>query len=89
MNEDEIPIGPLVSTIVTVLAATLVLSIGGLVLLGLAGGDPAVRGTLTHIAETVIGVFVGIAAGQLAGARSAPSNGPRHGDSELLARPPR
>ena len=84
MNEDEVPVGSLVSTIVTVLAATLVLSIGGLVLLGLAGGDPAVRGTLTHIAETVIGVFVGIAAGQLAGARPAPASGSQPGGSGFV-----
>ncbi len=65
MTGDEIPVGPLISTIVTVLAATLVLSLAGLVLLGLAGGDPAVRATLTHITETVLGVFIGIAAGRL------------------------
>lgn len=66
MNNDEVPIGQLISTIVAVLAVTLVLAIGGLVALGLAGGDAGVRETLTHIAETVLGVFVGIAAGRLA-----------------------
>jgi hypothetical protein len=66
MNPDEVPIGRLVSAIVTVLAVALVLSIGGLVALGLAGGDDGVQGTLTHITETVVGVFVGIAAGRLA-----------------------
>lgn len=64
-GEDQVRIGPLISTIVTVLAAALVLSLAGLVVLGLAGGDPAVRETLTHVAETVLGVFVGIAAGRL------------------------
>jgi hypothetical protein len=66
MSEDEVPVGPLVSTIVTVLAAALVLSLAGLVLLGLTGGDAAVRATLTHVVETVLGVFLGIAAGRLA-----------------------
>jgi hypothetical protein len=66
MNQDEVPIGPLVSRIVSVLAAVLVLSLLGLVALGLLGGDEAVRDTLTHVAEVVLGVFVGIAAGKLA-----------------------
>ena len=66
MTGDEVPIGRLVSTVVTVLAVALLLSVGGLVVLGLAGGDEGVRATLTHIAETVLGVFIGIAAGKLA-----------------------
>ena len=66
MTRDDIPIGPLVSRIVTVLAGTLVLSLTGIVALGLFHGDPAVQETLTHIIETVLGVFVGIAAGRLA-----------------------
>lgn len=66
MTDDEIPVGRLVSAIVTVLAAALVLSLAGLVLVGVTGGDPAVRDTLTHVAETVVGVFIGIAAGRLA-----------------------
>ncbi len=65
MNED-IPVGRLVSIIVAVLAATLLLALGGLVLLGATGGNPQVGVTLTHIIETVLGVFVGIAAGTLA-----------------------
>ncbi|MCE7929292.1 MAG: hypothetical protein HUU14_10590 [Dehalococcoidia bacterium] len=71
MSGEEVPIGRLVSVIVSVLAVALVLSVSGLVLLGLAGGDPGVRTTLTHITETVLGVFIGIAAGRLA---SPPSN---------------
>ncbi len=67
MTADEAPIGRMVSTIVSVLALTLVLAVAGLVVLGLFGGDPDVRGTLTHVIETVLGVFVGIAAGRLAG----------------------
>jgi hypothetical protein len=64
---DEVPVGRLVSIIVSVLAATLVLSLAGLVLLGVSGGDSAARDTLTHVIETVLGVFIGIAAGKLAG----------------------
>jgi hypothetical protein len=66
---EEIQIGPLIANIVTVLAAVLVLSLAGLVVIGLFHGDPNVRVTLTHIAETVLGVFVGIAAGRLASPR--------------------
>jgi hypothetical protein len=32
----------------------------------MVGGDAGVRAMLTHIAETVLGVFIGIAAGRLA-----------------------
>jgi hypothetical protein len=64
---EEVPVGRLVSVIVAVLAATLLLSLGGLVVLGAVGGDAGISTTLTHIIETVLGVFVGIAAGKLAG----------------------
>ena len=63
---DDPSVGPLISRIVTVLAVSLVLSLGGLVALGLFGGDPAVSTTLTHLIETLTGVFVGIAAARLA-----------------------
>ena len=63
---DDIPVGPLVSRIVSVLALVLVLSLVGLVALGIFDGDPSVRETLTHVSEIVLGVFVGIAAGHLA-----------------------
>jgi hypothetical protein len=66
MNQEEVPVGRLVATIVTVLAAALLLSLAGLVVLGLTGGDPGVRLTLTHVVEVLLGVFVGIAAGKLA-----------------------
>ena len=66
MNDDQVPVGRLISTIVSVLAGALLLSLAGLVLLGITSGDTAVRDTLTHVAETVLGVFVGIAAGRLA-----------------------
>lgn len=64
---EEVPVGRLVSMIVAVLAAALLLSLGGLVVLGAVGGDTGISTTLTHIIETVLGVFVGIAAGRLAG----------------------
>ncbi len=70
MSDDEVPVGPLVSTIVTVLAAALVLSLAGLVVLGVTGGEPTVGATLTHVVETVLGVFLGIAAGRLASQQS-------------------
>lgn len=63
---DDVPVGRLVSIIVTVLAAALLISLGGLVVLGAVGGDAGISTTLTHIIETVLGVFVGIAAGRLA-----------------------
>lgn len=66
MSGDEVPVGRLVGTIVTVLAVALLLSLSGLVVLRLVGGDPVARDTLTHVIETVIGVFIGIAAGRLA-----------------------
>lgn len=65
MSED-VPVGRLVSAIVAVLAAALLLSLAGLVVLGVVGGDAGISTTLTHIIETVLGVFVGIAAGRLA-----------------------
>jgi hypothetical protein len=63
---DQVPIGPLISRIVSALGIVLILALAGLVLLGLFGGDPAVGMTLTHVIETVVGVFIGIAAGRLA-----------------------
>ncbi|MFN8616958.1 MAG: hypothetical protein U0837_07650 [Dehalococcoidia bacterium] len=65
MSED-VPIGRLVSIIVSVLAAALLLALGGLVVVGVTGQDNAVSLTLTHVIETILGVFVGIAAGSLA-----------------------
>lgn len=58
--------GPIISRIVSVLAISLVVSIAGLIALGLAGGDPGVRLTLTHIIETLLGMFIGVAAARLA-----------------------
>jgi hypothetical protein len=58
--------GPVITRIVSVLAVSLVISIAGLIVLGLAGGDAGVRATLTHVIETLIGVFIGVAAARLA-----------------------
>ena len=58
--------GPVISRIVSVLAISLVVSITGLIAIGLAGGDPSVRVTLTHVIETLLGVFIGVAAARLA-----------------------
>ncbi len=63
---DEVEFGPLISRIVSALALILVLALAGLVALGLFGGDVAVANTLTHVIETIVGVFIGIAAGRLA-----------------------
>ncbi|MDZ7727507.1 MAG: hypothetical protein U5Q44_04535 [Dehalococcoidia bacterium] len=65
MSELE-PLAPTVQRIISVLALALLGSIAGLVVIGVAGGDPGVRATLTHITETLIGVFIGIAAARLA-----------------------
>ena len=65
MSED-VPVGRLISIIVSVLAAALLVSLGGLVVLGAVGAEPAVGMTLTHVIETILGVFIGIAAGRLA-----------------------
>ena len=65
MSED-VPIGRLLSLIIRVLAFALMASLVGLVTLGAIGGDPAASQTLTHVIETIIGVFIGIAAAKLA-----------------------
>lgn len=62
-----VPLGKGIGNVLTVLGLVLLLSLAGLIALGAVGGDAGVRGTLTHIAETVLGVFVGLAAGRLAG----------------------
>lgn len=63
---EEVPVGRLVSIIVSVLAIALLVALSGLVLIGAAGGDAQVVTTLTHVIETLLGVFIGIAAGRLA-----------------------
>lgn len=67
MSDEEVPVGRLISVIVTVLAAALLLALGGIVGLAVSGSsDSAATTTLTHVIETVMGVFIGIAAGKLA-----------------------
>ena len=66
MNPEKVPVSRVIANIISVLAVVLVLSLLGLIALGIVDGDAGVRSTLTHIAETVIGVFVGLAAGRLA-----------------------
>ena len=63
---EEVPVGRLISIIVSVLAAALLVSLAGLVLLGAVGAEASVSLTLTHVIETILGVFIGIAAGRLA-----------------------
>ncbi len=65
---EEIPVAGLLTTIVAVLASALLLSLLGLVALSITEGDPGTRATLTHLIETIVGVFIGIAAGRLASA---------------------
>lgn len=63
---EEVPVGRLISIIVSVLAAVLLLALAGIVLLAAIGAEPGASLTLTHIIETILGVFIGIAAGRLA-----------------------
>lgn len=65
-RDDNAELGPVIERIVSVLAYALLFAIAGLIAIGLAGGDPGVRMTLTHIAETLVGVFIGIAVARLA-----------------------
>lgn len=58
-------VGPIVARIVSVLAVAFLLSLAGIILLGLTGGDADVRATLTQVLEVVLGLFLGIAAGRL------------------------
>lgn len=62
---NETGLGPEISRIVTVLAWALVMALGGLILIGILGGDASVRLTLTHIIETLVGVFIGLAAARM------------------------
>ena len=66
---EEVPIGRLVSIIVSVLSVALLVALSGLIVIGAVGGDAGVSITLTHVIETLLGVFVGIAAGRLASDR--------------------
>jgi hypothetical protein len=66
MTTGNADLGPAVERIVSVLAYALLFAIGGLIVIGILGGDPGVRMTLTHIVETLVGVFIGIAVARLA-----------------------
>ncbi|MXX17997.1 MAG: hypothetical protein F4X03_00560 [Dehalococcoidia bacterium] len=67
MTSAQIAVGRNIVNVISVLAIVLVVSLVGLIALGAVDGDAGVRGTLTHVLETVLGVFVGLAAGRLAG----------------------
>jgi hypothetical protein len=65
MSGHDTELGPVLERIVAVLAYALLLALAGLIVLGVAGGDAGVRMTLTHVIETLVGVFIGIAAARL------------------------
>ena len=65
MTSAQIAVGRNIVNVVSVLALVLVVSLLGLIALGVVDGDAGVRSTLTHVSETVLGVFVGLAAGRL------------------------
>ena len=65
MTSAQIAVGRNIINVVSVLALVLVVSLLGLIALGVVDGDAGVRSTLTHVLETVLGVFVGLAAGRL------------------------
>ena len=65
MTSAQIAVGRNIVNVVSVLALVLVVSLLGLIALGVVDGDAGVRSTLTHVLETVLGVFVGLAAGRL------------------------
>ncbi len=57
----DLDLNPLLGRIISVLAFALLGGLVGLVAIGVAGGDAGVRMTLTHVVETIMGVFLGIA----------------------------
>ncbi len=65
MTSAQIAVGRNIVNVISVLALVLVVSLLGLIALGAVDGDAGVRSTLTHVLETVLGVFVGLAAGRL------------------------
>ena len=71
MTSAQVAVGRNIINVVSVLALVLVVSLLGLIALGAIDGDAGVRSTLTHVLETVLGVFVGLAAGRL----TSPSSG--------------
>lgn len=65
MTGAQVAVGRNIVNVVSVLALVLLISLLGLIALGAIDGDAGVRSTLTHVSETVLGVFVGLAAGRL------------------------
>ena len=76
MTSAQIAVGRNIVNVISVLALVLVVSLLGLIALGAVDGDAGVRGTLTHVLETVLGVFVGLAAGRLTSTSTARSASP-------------
>lgn len=71
-----VAVGRNIVNVISVLALVLVVSLLGLIALGVVDGDAGVRSTLTHVLETVLGVFVGLAAGRLTSTTSGkPASG--------------
>ena len=65
MTSVQVAVGRNIINVISVLALVLVVSLLGLIALGAIDGDAGVRSTLTHVLETILGVFVGLAAGRL------------------------
>ncbi len=74
-SRDQVAVGRNIINVVSVLALVLLLSLSGLIALGVVDGDAGVRSTLTHVSETVLGVFIGLAAGRLTSNGSAGPTG--------------
>ena len=76
MTSAPVAVGRNIVNVISVLALVLVVSLLGLIALGVVDGDAGVRSTLTHVLETVLGVFVGLAAGRLTSTTSGkPASG--------------
>lgn len=65
MTREAAALAAALERIVSVLAYTLLIAVGGLIVIGVVGGDAGVRMTLTHVIETLVGVFIGIAVARL------------------------
>ena len=76
MTTPHIAVGKNIINVVTMLGIVLMTSLVGLIALGVVDGDAGVRSTLTHISETVLGVFVGLAAGRLTSTNGRSSTTP-------------
>ncbi len=79
MTSAPIAVGRNIVNVVSVLALVLLVSLLGLIALGVVDGDAGVRNTLTHVSETVLGVFVGLAAGRLTSNASGKPTPPEGG----------